>query len=106
MTVVGTSKGKGFQGVVRRHGFAGGGDGHGSMFHRAPGAIGMSAWPSRVIKGKRMPGQMGNVKVTTQNLKIVGIRAEDNALLIHGAVPGPNGGRVTVLKALKKSVSK
>jgi len=99
--VCGTSKGKGFQGVIKRWNFAGGRNTHGSMFHRAPGSIGCSAWPSRVFKGKKMPGQMGNAKVTTQNLQIVDIRTDDNLLLIKGAIPGPKNGVVVINKAVK-----
>jgi large subunit ribosomal protein L3 len=94
--VSGKSKGRGFQGVVRRHGFAGGRATHGSMFHRAPGSIGCSAWPSRVVKGKKMPGQMGNNLVTNKNLKVIDIRADENILLIQGAVPGAKNGLVKI----------
>lgn len=90
--VSGSVKGRGFQGVVRRHGFHGGRATHGSMFHRAPGSIGCSAWPSRVVKGKRLPGQMGNNRVTLKNLEIVDIRSDDNILLVKGAVPGAKQG--------------
>ena len=99
--VTGTSKGKGFQGVVKRWGFSGGRATHGSKFHRAPGAIGMSAWPSRVLKGKKMPGQMGNVKVTQQGLEIVEVRPEQNLILLKGAIPGPNQGLVVICKSFK-----
>lgn len=99
--VTGTSKGKGFQGVIKRWNFAGGRSTHGSMFHRAPGAIGASAWPSRVFKGKRMAGQLGNVRVTTQNLQIVDVRAEANLLLVKGAIPGPKNGLVMIRKGIK-----
>ncbi len=94
--VQGTSKGKGFQGVVRRHGFAGGGDGHGSMFHRAPGSIGCSAWPSRVIKGKRLPGRMGNETVLRKNVEVVGVRAEENVILCKGPLPGAKNGLLKI----------
>ena len=94
--ISGTSKGRGFQGVVKRHGFRGGGATHGSMFHRAPGSIGCSAWPSRVVKGRRLPGHMGDELVTQKNLKIVDIRAEENILLVHGAVPGAKNGLVKI----------
>jgi large subunit ribosomal protein L3 len=97
----GTSKGKGFQGVVRRWHFAGGRATHGSNFHRAPGSIGCSAWPSRVFKGKRMAGQMGNRRVTTQNLEIVEVRPEQNLILVKGAIPGPNQGVVVLRKGIK-----
>lgn len=99
VTVTGTSKGKGFQGVVKRHGFRGGRATHGSMFHRAPGSIGQSAWPSRVFKGVRLPGQMGNERVTVWGLEIVEVHAEDNVILVRGAVPGPNGGFVQIRRS-------
>ena len=99
--VTGTSKGKGFQGVVKRWGFSGGRATHGSKFHRAPGSIGMSAWPARVLKGKKMPGQMGNARVTQQGLEIVEVRAEQNLVLIKGAIPGPNHGLVMLRKTFK-----
>jgi large subunit ribosomal protein L3 len=99
--VTGTSKGKGFQGVIKRWGFGGGRASHGSKVHRGPGAIGCSAWPSKVFKGKKMAGQMGNRKTTTQNLEVVSIRAEDNIMLIKGAVPGPKNGVVIVRKGVK-----
>lgn len=101
--VIGTSKGRGFQGVVRRHGFGGGRASHGSGTHRGPGSIGMKEKPARVFKGKKMPGQMGNKRVTTQNLRIVQVRADDNVILVEGAVPGPNEGLVMVRKAIKKA---
>jgi large subunit ribosomal protein L3 len=99
--VTGTGKGKGFQGVIKRWGFSGGRASHGSKFHRGPGAIGMSAWPARVHKGKKMPGQMGNVRVTLQNLEIVEVRPEQNLILIKGAIPGPNNGLVLLRKGVK-----
>lgn len=99
--VTGVSKGKGFQGVMKRWGFAGGRASHGSMFKRRPGAIGQSAWPSKVIKGKKMPGQLGNVRVTTQNLIVVDVRPEQNLVLVRGAVPGPKNGLVEIRKAIK-----
>ncbi len=99
--VTGVSKGKGFQGVMKRWNFSGGRSTHGSKFHRAPGAIGCSAWPSHVFKGKKMAGQMGNERVTTQNLEIVDVRAEQNLILVKGAVPGPKNGLVTIRKAVK-----
>lgn len=99
--VTGTSKGKGFQGVIKRWGFAGGRASHGSMFKRGPGSIGCSAWPSRVFKGKKMPGQMGNVQVTTQNLIVVAVRPEQNLILVRGAVPGPKNGLVMIRKGIK-----
>lgn len=99
--VTGVTKGKGFQGVVKRHKFAGGPATHGSMFHRAPGSIGSSSYPSRVRKNKRLPGHMGNKRRTVQNLEIVGVRKEDNILLIRGAIPGSRGGLVMVKKGVK-----
>lgn len=98
--VVGTSKGKGFQGVVRRHGFSGVGmRTHGQHDrHRAPGSIGASSFPSRVFKGMRMAGQMGNTQVTIKNLKVVKILAEKNLLLVKGAVPGSKGSYVLITK--------
>jgi large subunit ribosomal protein L3 len=97
--VIGTSKGRGFAGVVRRHHFRGSDDTHGSMFHRAPGSIGASSFPSRVFPGMRMGGQMGTDRVTVRNLEIVEVDTEDNVLLIKGAIPGPNGGYVMVRRA-------
>src|SRR3954469_9227788 len=99
--VVGTSKGKGFQGVVKRHGFRGGRATHGSMFHRAPGSIGASSFPSRVYPGMRAAGRMGGVRNTTKNLKVVAGDAEKNLLLVRGAVPGSIGSYVTVKRAKK-----
>lgn len=99
--VTGTSKGKGFQGVIKRWGFSGGRSTHGSKFHRAPGSIGCSAWPSRVVKGKKMPGQMGNARVTLQNLEIVEVRPEQNLILIKGAIPGANQGLLLIRKSIK-----
>lgn len=99
--VTGTSIGKGFQGVMKRWNFKGGRASHGSRFHRAPGSIGASATPSRVFKNKKMPGQMGNVKVTVQRLKIVRIDAADNLLLIKGAVPGHKNSIITIKKSVK-----
>jgi large subunit ribosomal protein L3 len=90
--ISGKSKGRGFQGVVKRHGFKGGRKTHGSMFHRRPGSIGCSAWPSRVVKGKKLPGRMGNELLTTKNLTVVDIRPDENILLVKGSVPGaPEG---------------
>ena len=86
--VSGKTKGRGFQGVVKRHGFRGGRATHGSMFHRAPGSIGCSAWPSRVIKGRKMPGQMGNNRVTKKNVLIMEVRPEQNVLVVRGPIPG------------------
>lgn len=97
--VIGTSRGKGFQGVMKRHNFAGGAATHGSMFHRAPGSGGASSFPSRTIKGKRFPGHMGSDRVTTRNLKIVRVDPENHLLLVHGAIPGAPGSYVVVRKA-------
>jgi large subunit ribosomal protein L3 len=99
--VTGTSKGKGFQGVIRRWNFAGGPGAHGSNFHRLPGSIGCSAWPSRVFKGRHMAGQMGNKQITTQNLEVVEVRAAQNVILVKGALPGPNQGLVVIRKGVK-----
>jgi large subunit ribosomal protein L3 len=100
--IVGTSKGKGFQGVVKRHGFGGGRATHGSMHHRAPGSIGASADPARVFKGTKMGGQMGNVRKTIQNLQVWQVRSDRNLLLLKGAVPGSKNGFVLIKKATKK----
>jgi len=97
--VVGTSKGRGFAGFVKRHHFRGGRATHGSMFHRAPGSIGSLAYPSRVLKGMRMAGHMGNARVTTRNLRVARIDQENNLLFVHGAVPGPPGGYLIVEKS-------
>lgn len=94
--VIGISKGHGFAGVVKRHHFGGGEGSHGSMFHRAPGSIGGSSFPSRVFPGTRMGGRMGGGRVTVKNLSIVKVDAEDNILMVKGAVPGPNGSYVLV----------
>ncbi len=99
--VTGTSIGKGFQGVIKRWNFKGGRASHGSRFHRAPGSIGASATPSHVFKNKKMPGQMGNAKVTVQRLKIVRVDASDNLILIKGAVPGHKNSIVTIKKSVK-----
>jgi len=97
--VIGTSKGRGFAGLIKRHHFGGGRATHGSMFHRAPGSIGASAYPSRVLPGMRAAGHMGCERVTVKNLKIVRIEEQDNLLLVSGAVPGRNGGYVLLKKA-------
>ncbi len=99
--VVGISKGKGFQGVVKRHGFGGGRATHGSMFHRAPGSIGASADPSRVFKGMKMGGQMGNARKTVQNLLVWQVRSDRNLILLKGPVPGCKNGFVLLKKAKK-----
>ena len=96
--VIGTSKGKGFAGVVKRHHFAGGDAAHGSMFHRAPGSIGASSYPSRVVKGMRMGGHMGDERVTVRNLKVVATDKDNNLLVVRGAVPGAKGGYVLIKK--------
>ncbi len=105
VNVAGTSKGKGFQGVVKRHHFAGGVDTHGSNFHRRPGSIGNRKFPGRVFKGKRMGGHMGHERVTVRNLVIAKLLPEKNLILIRGSTPGPNGGLVEILKP-KKSPAK
>jgi large subunit ribosomal protein L3 len=97
--VIGVSKGRGFAGFVKRHHFRGGDASHGSMFHRAPGSIGASSFPSRVFPGMRGAGHMGNQQVTVRNLEVVEVDAEDNVLLVKGAVPGPNGSYVMVRRA-------
>lgn len=102
--VVGTSKGKGFQGVMRRHGFGGGKASHGSMHHRAPGSIGQSAFPSKVMRGMRGPGQMGNRRVTAKNVHIVRVDKDKNLLLLRGSIPGPTGGLIVIQRA-KSEVS-
>jgi large subunit ribosomal protein L3 len=94
--IAGTSKGKGFQGTIKRHRFASGPKSHGSHNVRAPGSIGASAWPARVFKGQKMPGQMGNRRVTQRGLTVVEIIADQNLLLVRGAVPGSKGGTVEV----------
>lgn len=99
--ITGVSKGRGFQGVVKRHGFRGGRGTHGSMFHRAPGSIGASADPSRVLKSTRMPGRMGGQRVTQRNLLVVKVDSENNILLVKGDVPGVRGGRLIVRKSEK-----
>jgi large subunit ribosomal protein L3 len=97
--VIGTSKGKGFQGVIKRHGFGGGKATHGSMVHRAPGSIGQSSDPSRVYPGTRMPGQAGNKRVTVKNLRVVKVDEERNLLFVRGAVPGPKQGYLAIRRA-------
>jgi large subunit ribosomal protein L3 len=98
--VVGVSRGKGFQGVIKRHHFAGGAATHGSMFHRAPGSIGASSYPSRVIKGMRAPGRMGGERVTVRNLRVVRVDPENHLIVVRGAVPGAPDGYVIVRKAV------
>jgi len=97
--VIGISKGRGFAGVVKRHHFRGGEGSHGSMFHRAPGSIGASSFPSRVVPGMRMGGHMGNAQVTVRNLEVIDVVTEDNVLVVKGAVPGPNGSYVLVRRS-------
>jgi large subunit ribosomal protein L3 len=99
--VIGTSKGKGFQGVIRRHGFRGGRATHGSMFHRAPGSIGASSEPSRVFPGMRAAGRMGGKRVTAKNVRVVKVDEERGLLFLYGAVPGPRGGYLTIRRAKK-----
>ena len=99
--VTGTSIGKGFQGVMKRWGFKGGRASHGSRFHRAPGSIGCSATPSRVFKNKKMPGQLGNEKVTVQRLRIVRVDTADNLILVGGAIPGSTNGLVLIKDSVK-----
>jgi large subunit ribosomal protein L3 len=97
--VIGTSKGKGFAGTVKRWHFHRGPMSHGSMSHRAPGSIGASAFPSRVVKGKKLPGHLGNARVTMKNLEVVDVRPEENLLVLKGAVPGPRQGLLLIRKA-------
>jgi large subunit ribosomal protein L3 len=104
--VIGTSRGKGFQGVVKRHHFKGGRMSHGSMFHRAPGSIGASSYPSRVVRGMRMAGHMGNAGVTTRNLKVLRVDAENNLLLVEGSVPGGPNSVVVIRKAAAPKIVK
>ena len=101
--VVADTKGRGFQGVMKRWDFGGGRASHGSHMHRSTGSIGQCTSPSRVMKNRKMPGQYGKVRVSVQNLKVVSVRPDDNVILLKGAVPGPNGGTVLVKKALKKA---
>jgi len=100
--VVATGKGRGFQGVVKRYDFGGGRASHGGGWMRRTGSIGMCEFPGRVFKGKKMPGHMGSKRVTTQNLRVMQVRAEENLILVKGSIPGANGGIVTVKEALKK----
>lgn len=99
--VVGVSKGKGFQGVMKRHNYSGGPESHGSMFHRAPGSIGASSYPSRVWKNKALPGHMGDERVTVQRLKVIDARPDENLLFVRGAVPGGENGLLIVRKSKK-----
>ena len=100
--IIATGKGRGFQGVVKRYNFGGGRASHGGGWTRRPGSIGMCEFPARVFKGKKMPGQMGDKRVTTQNLKVIQVRPEENLILVKGSVPGANGGIVVIKEALKK----
>ena len=100
--IVATGKGRGFQGVVKRYDFGGGRASHGGGWTRRTGSIGMCEFPARVFKGKKMPGQMGDKRVTTQNLKVIQVRPEENLILVKGSVPGATGGIVTIKEALKK----
>ncbi|MEA1910533.1 MAG: 50S ribosomal protein L3 [Spirochaetota bacterium] len=100
--IEGTSKGKGYQGVMKRHGFGGGRATHGSKFHRGLGGTGMAATPSRTFRGTKMPGRMGGVRSSVQNLRVVKVDEEKQVLMVKGAVPGPNKGMVIVKKAKKK----
>ncbi len=107
--ITGRSRGKGYAGVIKRHNFGGGPGSHGAHFHRAPGAIGACATPSRVFKGSRMPGRMGGERVTALNLEVVGVKPERNLLLVKGSVPGPDGGILVIresVKARKKAKKK
>ena len=97
------SKGRGFSGVIKRHGFHGGGATHGSHSHRVPGSIGCSAWPAKVIKGRKMPGHYGNEQKTIKNLEIVDIRPEQNLIFVKGAVPGSRSGLVSIKKLIRRS---
>ena len=99
--VIATSIGRGWQGFVKRHHFRGGEGSHGSMFHRAPGSIGASSFPSRVFKGQRMAGQMGNAQITVRNLEVLEIDGDDQLLVLKGSIPGPENGYVEVRRAKK-----
>jgi large subunit ribosomal protein L3 len=99
--VSGETKGKGFAGVMKRHGYHGGPGGHGSNFHRAPGSIGQSADPAEVIKNKGLPGHMGTNRVTVQNLEVLNVDVEKNLVVVRGCIPGANGGMVLVKKSVK-----
>jgi large subunit ribosomal protein L3 len=104
--VIGTSRGKGFQGVVKRHHFKGGRASHGSMFHKAPGSIGASSYPSRVVRGMRMGGHMGDARVTIRNLKVLKVDADNNLLLVEGPVPGGPNSVVVIRKAVAAKIVK
>jgi len=100
--ITGTSKGKGFQGVIKRHGHSRGPETHGSRHHRRPGSLGAATYPGRVFKGTKLPGHMGNVQITVQNLEIIKVDMEKNVLLIKGAVPGPKKGLLVIKETLKQ----
>ncbi len=104
--VTAVTKGRGFQGVMKRHGMGGQPDSHGHTMHRRPGSVGMRELPGHILKNKRMPGHMGRVRVTVQNLEAVDVRPEDHLLLVHGAVPGPVGGLVLIRRSIKKAPAK
>jgi len=106
LDIVGTTKGRGFQGVVKRYNFGGGRASHGGAWTRRTGSIGCCEWPGRVNKGKRMPGHTGNTRCTVQNLQIVKVMPEDNVLVVKGAVPGANGGILLISSAIKKPAAK
>ena len=99
--IMGTGRGKGFQGLIRRHHFGGGAATHGSMFHRAPGSIGASSFPSRVVKGMRMGGRMGGARTTVHNLKVLRVDPENHLLIVEGGIPGAPTGYVVIRKAIK-----
>ncbi len=101
--ISGVTKGQGYQGVVKRHRMGGGPAAHGHTSHRRIGAIGQRTWPARIMKNKRMPGHMGNLNITVQNLRVVQVRPDDNVILVEGAVPGPTGALIMVRKAVKKA---
>ena len=101
--VTGTSKGKGFQGPIKRHGQSRGPESHGSRYHRRPGSMGACSYPGRVFKNKKLAGHMGSVKVTVQNLEVVRVDADKNFILVKGAIPGPKGSMVTIKEAVKSS---
>ena len=101
--VTGTSKGKGFQGPIKRHGHSRGPESHGSRYHRRPGSMGACSFPGRVFKNKKLAGHMGSVKVTVQNLEVVRVDADKNLILVKGAIPGPKGSMVTIKEAVKSS---
>lgn len=104
--ITGVSKGKGFAGVIKRHGFSGGPSSHGARFHRAPGSVGQCASPAKVFKGKKLPGHMGTAKVTAVNLKVVEVDKARNLLMVKGSVPGPRGGIVLIRESRKTAAGK